>query len=106
MPLKYTELNIKEVGARGSVSASVVTLTTANTAYQLPSSPLTNRAYIVIYNPDTSVTVYLGPSGVTTSTGLPVPPQTYIALPIGSAAIYAVCGTASKTVNILEISAE
>lgn len=106
MPLKYTELNIKEVGVRGSVSASVVTLTNANTAYQLPSSPLSNRAYIVIYNPDATVTIYLGASGVTTATGLPLPPQTYITLPIGSAPIYAVCGTAGKKVNILEISSE
>lgn len=106
MPLKFSELNVREVGAKGSVNASVVTLTNASTVYQLPSSPLNNRAYIVIYNPDTTVTVYIGDASVTATSGLPLPPQTYITLPIGTAAIYAICGTAGKKVNVLEISAE
>ena len=60
----------------------------------------TGRMAVVITNTGTA-TIYVGNSGVTTSTGLAIPAGQSIRLLTG-AAIYAVSGTASQTASYLE----
>jgi hypothetical protein len=60
-------LYVRQVGTHGSRTIAAVSVTTSATA--LPSSVLTNRKRLILYNAGTQ-TVFLGTSGVTTSTGL------------------------------------
>jgi len=78
-----------------------VTLTTASTAYLLPATEMTDRKAIVVYNKSAN-DVYLGGSGVTTTTGLLLSPDTSITLNISSS-LYAICATASTAINVLEM---
>jgi len=80
--------------------STTVTLTTANTAYKLPSSEQSGRKLLVIYNGSDTI-VYLGSSAVTTATGIELDVKEKIAIDAESG-VYAVCGSASKTVNVLE----
>lgn len=81
--------------------SSSVTLTTANTAYLLPASAQSGRRMLVVYN-NTGHDLFIGHSGVTTSNGLTVADEKHIVIG-ASGGVYAVCGTASVTVRILEL---
>jgi len=85
-----------------SPTSTAVTLTTADTAYKLPSSELANRKTIIIYN-SSDTNVYIGSSGITTSTGVLLPPEGQMSLDCEKD-LYAVCGTSGKIVNVLELS--
>ena len=79
-----------------------LTLTTANTTYKLPATELTERRQIVLYNvSDTDM--YVGASNVTTSTGILLPSGGNMSIASNSD-LYAVCGTSSKAINILEMT--
>ena len=80
--------------------SSAITLTTANTAYLLPASEQAARITLVIYN-SSDTTVYIGGSGVTTAAGMPLASSKYMVIP-ASANVYAVCGSASKTLRLME----
>jgi len=54
------------------------------------------RRSIVIYNPDASLTLYVGASNVTSATGMAVAPKAAISIP-STAAFYGI--TASGTIN-------
>jgi len=81
--------------------SSSVTLTTANTAYLLPASAQPGRRMLVVYN-NTGHDLFIGHSGVTTSNGLTVVDKKHIVIG-ASDGVYAVCGTASVSVRILEL---
>jgi len=80
--------------------STTTTLTTANTAYLLPSSEQSGRKCLVIYN-SSDTDVYWGDSSVTTSTGVLLEAGEKVAINSESG-VYCVCGTNSKTVNVLE----
>ena len=96
------DIDVDVVALRGSVVQSEVTLTLADTAYKLPSSPLSGRRTLIIYNNSDAI-VYIGDSSVATTDGLPLNPDDSVAIDSVSD-IYAVCGSAGKTVRILELS--
>ena len=60
------------------------------------------RRSVVIINLSSSVTVYLGPSGVTTSTGLAIPAGQSVSIPF-TGAIYGIVASGSLTVSYMEI---
>lgn len=96
--------NETPVGINGLLSPTTtqVTLTTANTAYKIPSSELSNRKTIIIYN-GSDTDVYLGSSSVTTSNGILLASgekQVYDC----ESNLYAVCGSDNKQLNVLELS--
>lgn len=80
--------------------SSAITLTTANTAYKLPASEQSGRVALVIYN-NSDTTVLIGGSGVSVANGMPLASTKYIVIP-ASANVYAVCGSAGKTLRLLE----
>lgn len=82
-----------------SVLASAVTVGT--TAGALPATSLTGRRSIEVYN-NGSVDIFLGDSAVTTSTGIPVAPGSFYSCDIGTLALYAISGSASQNVRVLE----
>jgi len=94
----------KIYGTKKSLSAAAsqaLTLTDADQAYLLPGSEQTKREILIIYNAS-DVTIYVGGSDVSTSNGFPIASTKYLIIPAVSS-IYAVCGSASKSIRLLEL---
>lgn len=100
---KVTDININ--GLRGIPKSTAVTVST--TATQLPSSNLSNRRSVIIYNNSSSL-VYIGGEDVTVANGLPVQVDSY-SPPIDAGQtmdLYAVVSSGSSEVRVLEVSSE
>ncbi len=101
-PQPVTHFSINAL--RGNIKTTDINVTTSATA--LPNSNLTNRRALIVYN-NSSNTIYIGGSDVTTSNGLPVPASSYS--PILDAGynmtVYAIAGSTSD-VRVLEASDE
>ena len=81
--------------------------TVSTTPIGLPTyGVLSNRRSIVIYNNDSTTTLYYGGSEVSTSNGLPVPPNSYSTiLDLGTSVVpYAVVASGSVNVRVMEVS--
>ena len=78
---------------------------TANgTAVLLPATKAVGRSTWIAYNNGTA-TVYLGGSGVTATTGIPVGTLSYSpSFNIGNALIYGITAAGNGTLSIMEIS--
>lgn len=74
-----------------SVGSSATPIIAANT-----------RQGVLITNPSTSVTVFIGGAGVTTSNGQELLPGCSLTLPVVSA-VYGVVATGSQTVSYVEV---
>lgn len=72
----------------------------ANTATQIIAA--NTRQGVLITNPSSTVTVYIGGSGVTTGNGQELLPGCSLTLPIVSA-VYGIVATGSQTVSYVEI---
>lgn len=81
--------------------STTITLTLANTAYLLPASEQSARRSIIVYN-NSDTDCYIGASGVTTATGILLASGATMSLDCSSG-LYGVCGTAGKTLNVLEM---
>lgn len=79
---------------------TVVTMTIASTAYLIPPAPMSGRLMMLIYN-DAGENIYIGGSGVSTADGIPILDGKIIIVS-ASNGVYACCGTAGKTVRVLE----
>lgn len=94
----------------GTITALDYVPTTINSTGQVTiTSTATNiiaqntaRQGVVITNSSATITVYVGTSGVTSSTGLPLTPGQAITLPT-TAAVYAIASSTSGTVGYLEL---
>jgi hypothetical protein len=84
--------------ATAPLSSSV---TCANTATALPASALTNRVSLCVYNAGAN-TLYLGPAGVTTGNGLPLPVGAYWCDDVGTVAYYCIVAAGTEAARILE----
>lgn len=92
--------NILPLG--GVVLAGTVGVGTTATA--IPTTPLASRKSLIVYNVG-STSVYIGGSGVTTLTGLPVGTADYSpSFDLGTTILYGITGTVGGTVNVLEVS--
>ena len=89
-------------GVSGVARASAVTA--GVTALSLPATALADRKALYVFN-NGSVRIYVGGSGVTTSTGIPVRPGTGQGFDADdSCLLYAISGTAGQNVRVLELS--
>ena len=88
------------IGLESPVSTAL-TLTTANTAYLMPASELSDRSLLIIYNKSDTV-IYIGSSSVTTSNGIPVAVGKTLEIESKND-LYAVCGVSGKSINLLEL---
>lgn len=70
--------------ANTAITANVNTLDVADTAEDVVASPLANRKYLWIYNNDNRE-MFVGPTGVTSANGFPIPPGTYLSMRAGAA---------------------
>lgn len=61
-----------------------------------------NRQGVLITNPSSTVTVYIGGSGVTTGNGQELLPGNSITLPVVSA-VYGIVATSTQTISYVEV---
>lgn len=80
--------------------ATEVTLTTAGTAYLLPSTEQAGRRLIEVYN-KSDANVYLGGAGVTTTTGMLVEPGDKY-FKDATSGVYAVADADATKINVVE----
>lgn len=101
IPTPVTHISIN--GLQGSALATAVTVTTSATA--LPTTALTNRRSLVVYN-NSSVTVFIGGSSVTTSNGMPIAAGTYSPAIDASPGlvIYGIVASSTADMRVLELS--
>lgn len=86
------------------VGGNITVGTTQVLAAANGTSNSSDRQNILLYNRSTTVTVYFGPTGVTTSTGIPVPPQAMVTINVGPGVdMYLIAGSAGNTVTVQEI---
>jgi len=83
------------------LSSQAFTLTDADTPYLLPGSEQSDREILAIYN-GSDVNIFIGGSDVTTSNGFPIASTKYFIVPAG-ANVYACCGSAGKSIRLLEL---
>lgn len=82
-----------------SYVAASVTVGTSQTPLRAGATNLANRETIIIYNNNTS-NIYIGPTGVTTATGLKIVPGQMMTLNAGeNITVYAI--TISGTANVV-----
>lgn len=89
-----------------SYKSTVRSVGTSQVEMRVDSTRDAARQVLIIYN-DSNNTIYLGPSGVTTTgstKGYPVVKGQSVTLAIGDVAIYAIAGSASNDVIIQELA--
>jgi len=90
--------------ADDGVATTAVSVDTTVGGVQLVSSALTERKYIEIQNLD-SKSIFLGPSGVTTSNGLRIPAKGSWSGKVGAnVSLYAIAPSGTADVRILELA--
>lgn len=91
-----------EVDNNNYVSASI-NITTSASELKAGVSRLEGRQNIIIFNKGTN-TIYIGPSGVTSTTGIPVEANQMFSYPFGDRiAVYALTSSDSSVVIVQEI---
>jgi hypothetical protein len=86
----------------GYVSGAV-TVTTSAIEAKVGGSRQTGREVLYIEN-TSSVTIYYGPSGVTTSTGARLFKDQSVFLPVGNMAVYLIAASGSNAVIVQEFA--
>ena len=94
-PMPVSNININPL--RGFIKSRNITVTTTLTP--LPDEILAYRRGIIIFNNDSTVTLFIGGSDVTTTNGLPVPPKSY-SPPIDAGPKLVVYGIAASSINV------
>jgi hypothetical protein len=81
-----------------------LSITTSQSELKVGVSKLVARQSLLVYN-NGNQTIYIGPSGVTSSTGIPLTKNGFLTLPLGdSVSVYAVTSSGSATVVVQEIA--
>ena len=80
----------------------VVTVGTSQTELKVGANRADEREVVRVYN-GSNATIYIGPTGVTTSTGEPLFKRQWIEMPIGDQALYAIVASGTEDVIVWEI---
>ena len=80
----------------------VVTIGTTETELKVGVSADPEREVVRIYN-NSNTTIYVGPTGVTTSTGEPLRRRQSMEMPIGQQSLYAIVASGTADVIVWEI---
>ena len=87
-----------------SVTSAAETIAAANTAQDVATSTLTGRTRMIIQNGSTDE-IYIGGTGVTTSTGIEIAKKATMTLEIGeNVDLQVVSGTISAAYNVMQMS--
>jgi hypothetical protein len=81
-----------------------LSVSTSAVEAKVSTSALSNRQSVLVYN-SSNATIYAGPLGVTTSTGIAIFKNQFFSLPLGqSNPLYLIAASGSNTVVIGEIA--
>lgn len=94
------ELLVSKVAEVGGVLNSTGQVSVGNTATQIIAAG--TRQAVLITNPSSTVTVFIGGSGVTTGNGQELLPGNSLTLPVVSA-VFAIVATGTQTVSFVEV---
>lgn len=87
-----------------AISDNSITVTSSATELAASGTPLADRRTLCIFN-NSSVTIYIGDSGVTTSTGFPLGAGAAMYLDVSDDVdVYAIAASGSNNVRILELA--
>lgn len=82
-----------------------ITVGTTQVKAKVGANNLAGRQEMLVYSRETNAVVYFGPSGVTTSTGIPVGPGETVNLPYGEGIdVYFISATAGNVCVVQELS--
>lgn len=97
--VSVTSVAVTTIAISGSLTTSQVTITaTATPIFAINI----NQIFREVVNPTTSTaSIWVGASGVTTTTGLEVPVATAFDMSFNTAALYGICSTGSVTVSTI-----
>jgi hypothetical protein len=85
-------------------STAAVSVGTSQVAMQVGGTPLTNRRGIHIQNLGTG-SIYIGKTGVLTTTGIKVPPESAMYLAVSeNVIVYAIAAAGTQDVRVMEVS--
>lgn len=84
---------------RTTLVANEVSVTTSATA--IPTTAATGRVSLCIFN-NGAVPIYIGPSGVTTSTGFPLSPGAAWCDDVGQQVVYGIVASGTAAARYLE----
>jgi hypothetical protein len=100
MPINLSS-EFSDVLENGLVSGTI-TVGTSAVEVKVGANRLAGREYIELYN-SSNATIYYGPSGVTTSTGIPIFKGQVKGIPAGEeVAVYLIAAGAGNTVVAME----
>lgn len=86
-----------------SYLAGTVTLSTSQTELKVGASRLDGRQNLLVFN-KSSVVIYIGPTGVTSSNGIPIAPNQMFSYPFGqNIAVYGIVAAGSQSIIVHEI---
>lgn len=100
------ELDVEDAALANTAiaHAQLTTNLTPNTAESVVASALANRKYLHVYNADNQK-IFIGGAGVSTTTGFPISPGSYLELRAGAAVdVQVAAKKASSDVRTLELS--
>ena len=84
--------------------SGTVTVGTTEVEAKVGGAPLSGRELLKIQNSG-NVTIYYGPTGVTTSTGIPIFKNQTVAIPVGEALnVYLISAQAGQTARVQELA--
>jgi len=85
--------------------AGALSVTTSAVEAKVGASRLSKREMVRIYNNDSSIIIYFGPSGVTTSSGEPIKPGEAVSVPAGDAiGVFLIAASGTVNTRIQEMS--
>lgn len=91
-----------------SYVSTVKTVSTTEVEARVGGSPLADRQELIIYNDDSSITIFFGPTGVTTSganKGIPIAPGEAQNIQIGpDLSVFMIAGSSNSNVIVQELA--
>lgn len=103
VPLSVTLAGYQRVAAKQIPGTATVTQVSLTTSAAIIVAANTARQGLVIKNIDASIVVYIGATGVTSSTGYPLAAGESVALSISSSAWYGVAASSTPKVAAIEV---
>lgn len=104
MPIIGKSGQFNDVVDSNYVAGTITVGTSQVLAAAVGGANLTLRQELLIYN-KSAVTIFFGPTGVTTATGIPIGPNDTINLPFGQAiSVFLIAGTAGNSIIIQEMA--
>lgn len=89
--------------AEAAYTGGAITVGTSQILAAVTGTNMVGRQELLIYN-KSAVTIFFGPSGVTTATGIPIESTGVLNLPFGdSVSVYLIAGTAGNSVIVQEV---